>query len=283
MDNLKYDTEIQTLKENILVKPNDLGKSNKVEAFRKEEDIKKMFLQFDIHIKEAIEKKQEYEEMIWRRNKLMFFLGINIGLRGSDLCNFRWLDILDNNNKLVDHLRVRPKKTTRKKETNSSKMRRRKKIQSKKVIPICDVLIKDTNKEYSYQGKYVDIFLIDDIKKAIEDYMNRYPNFKREDYIFSSRKGINEPIQRTRLCRILQQIATEAGIDIHIGSHTLRKTFGYWRYKNSENKTDALVKLQKLFGHDSTSTTMVYIGVDEEELLQFYNNTKIGTESFFTI
>lgn len=278
MNVLNYKAETNFSKQNILEKPNDLGKSNKVETLRKKEDIQKMFLQFDNHIKKAIENKRIDDEMLWRRNKLMFFLGINLGLRGSDLCNFRWLDILDGNNNLVDHLRVRPKKTTRTTIKNSKGKKSKK---SNKVIPICDVLVKDDT-EYSYQGKYVDIFFIEEIKKAIEDYMKKYPNFKREDYIFRSRKG-NKPIQRERLCRIIQQVADEAGVDVHVGSHTLRKTFGYWRYKNAENKTDALVKLQKLFGHNSTSTTMFYIGIGEEELLQFYNSTKIGVESFFTI
>ena len=47
-----------------------------------------------------------------------------------------------------------------------------------------------------------------------------------------------------------------------IGTHTLRKTFGYWFYK--ETKDIAL--LQQLFNHSSPSITLKYIGINQDVL-----------------
>lgn len=44
------------------------------------------------------------------------------------------------------------------------------------------------------------------------------------DYLFSSRKGQNEPITRIQAYRLLNTIAEKIGLD-EIGTHTLRKSF----------------------------------------------------------
>lgn len=50
-----------------------------------------------------------------------------------------------------------------------------------------------------------------------------------DDYLFQSRKGVNSPISRIQAYRILNNAAHKIGLD-EIGTHTLRKTFGYWHY-----------------------------------------------------
>lgn len=235
------------------VKPENLGNSSEVQPFRKEEDIAKIFSYIDNKIKEN--EYSEAKKYIWERNKLMVFLGMNIGLRGSDLCKLRWSDILNNSGEIVDKTRVRPQKTT--KETSN----RRKKGNTIDITP-------------SYTGKYVDIFLSDNVRTVIKEYLDKYPYSNREDYIFLSRKGNDKPIGRKRLANIVKEVST--GIDGNYGSHSLRKTFGYHKYNNSSDKTKALVYLQKLFGHDSTATTMRYIGILNEDLQEFVEDTTIG-------
>lgn len=250
-------------------KPNNLGKSSMVYPLKSKDDISKMFNQFDFHIKNAIENHDWNNEYIWRRNKLMFFLGLNIGVRGSDLCNFRWCDILDDKGNILSHLRIRPKKTTKKAVKHAENKIDNETFQS--------IFITETG---GYHGKYVDIWLIEPIKQAIKEFMTIYSNFAMTDYIFQSRKGDNSQVTRQTLCRVVQKVAKECGITQKIGSHTLRKTFGYWRYKNAKNKTEALVNLQKLFNHDSTATTMTYIGITEEDLFAFYKETQIGIDDY---
>ena len=80
-----------------------------------------------------------------------------------------------------------------------------------------------------------------------------------EEYLFQSRKGENKPISRVQAYRILNSAAENVGLQ-EVGTHTLRKTFGYWHYK--QNKDVAL--LQQIFNHSSPSVTLRYIGINED-------------------
>ncbi|MGN7311557.1 tyrosine-type recombinase/integrase [Alkalicoccobacillus gibsonii] len=51
------------------------------------------------------------------------------------------------------------------------------------------------------------------------------------NYVFKSQKGDNKPFSTTQAYRILNVAAERAGLTDKIGAigtHTLRKTFGYW-------------------------------------------------------
>ena len=79
-------------------------------------------------------------------------------------------------------------------------------------------------------------------------------NMGLEEYIFKSRNGNNKPITRVRAYTILNEAAKIVGI-ADIGTHSLRKTFGYHYYIHSHD----IVVLQKLFNHSSPSITLLYI------------------------
>lgn len=70
------------------------------------------------------------------------------------------------------------------------------------------------------------------------------------------------PITRQRAYQIINAIAKRAGIQDHIGCHTLRKTFGYHYYK----MTGDVVSLQRILCHSSRRETLIYIGVIQEEI-----------------
>ena len=52
------------------------------------------------------------------------------------------------------------------------------------------------------------------------------------------------------------------GIENSVGTHTLRKTFGYWFYQASGN----LAYLQDLFNHSSSQITIRYIDLQDDEI-----------------
>ena len=58
-----------------------------------------------------------------------------------------------------------------------------------------------------------------------------------------------------------------------IGSHSLRKTFGFWNY---ELYKDVAI-LQEIFNHSSPSITLRYIGITED----MKNETIIGVGNLF--
>ena len=76
--------------------------------------------------------------------------------------------------------------------------------------------------------------------------------------------------------RIISDTAIEAGIEQNIGSHSLRKTFGFWRWHEAEDKDKALVILSKLFNHSSVSMTRKYIGILDEEIEDMFNSVELG-------
>ena len=82
---------------------------------------------------------------------------------------------------------------------------------------------------------------------------------EEEEYLFQSRKGKDKPISRVQAYRILNSAGAKVGLK-EIGTHTLRKTFGYWHYK--QNKDVAL--LQEIFNHSAPSVTLRYIGINED-------------------
>lgn len=95
-------------------------------------------------------------------------------------------------------------------------------------------------------------------------------NLNMTDYLFSSRKGKNKHITRVQAYRILNEVALGIGLE-EIGTHTLRKTFGYWFYK----KTKDIAMLQKLFNHSSPSITLAYIGIEQDEIDEAYDDFEI--------
>ena len=80
-----------------------------------------------------------------------------------------------------------------------------------------------------------------------------------EEWLFASRRG-GKPITRIQAYRIIQDACFEAGITDKIGTHTLRKTFGYHFYQ--EHKDIGL--LQYIFNHSSQQVTLLYIGITQD-------------------
>lgn len=94
------------------------------------------------------------------------------------------------------------------------------------------------------------------LRNEIDKYIR---NMEGSDYLFPSRKG-QQPISRVQAWKIVNDAAREVGIEDRIGTHTLRKTFGYHFYQ----KTKDVAMLQKIFGHASPSVTLRYIGISDD-------------------
>ena len=60
----------------------------------------------------------------------------------------------------------------------------------------------------------------------------------------------------------------EVGLPGNYGSHTLRKTWGYWQRK--DNNTP-LPLLMSAFGHSTQQQTLDYLGIQSEEIAELYH------------
>jgi site-specific recombinase XerD len=96
----------------------------------------------------------------------------------------------------------------------------------------------------------------------IERYLeSERPTANRNAPLFSSQKG-GKAISRQHAYYILNQAAKSVGISERIGTHSVRKTFGYFAYKQGID----LAMIQKLLNHSSQSETLRYIGITQEQM-----------------
>lgn len=110
-------------------------------------------------------------------------------------------------------------------------------------------------------GKENIITLNKEVYNALMDYINRNGLYDT-DYLFWSSKGINKPLTRNMGYNIMQQIKEGCKIPCNIGTHTLRKTYGYWFYK----QTGDIVALQAILNHSTPAQTLVYIGMQQKQV-----------------
>ena len=87
-----------------------------------------------------------------------------------------------------------------------------------------------------------------------------------DEPLFVSQKG--NRLSRVQTYKILNRAAKKAEINVQIGTHSLRKTFGYHHYKQFCD----IVLLQKILNHSSTAVTLRYIGLEQETIDKSYNN-----------
>lgn len=84
--------------------------------------------------------------------------------------------------------------------------------------------------------------------------------------LYSCRERIKGFLLRQQAYKILNSVAKDVGIKEKIGTHTLRKTFGYHAHKICYDIT----LIQKLFNHSSPSVTLRYIGITQDKLDNVY-------------
>lgn len=94
-----------------------------------------------------------------------------------------------------------------------------------------------------------------------------------DSYIFGSQKGGNLDVRS--VCKILKTAAKACGIKYNVGTHSLRKTFGYHQLKAHQDDALFLCQLQKMFGHSSPEITLRYCGLEGEQLRQYYNDVSL--------
>lgn len=219
-------------------KSNDGRSSTEVYPFRSDNEIRMMLSEFDNRIMQAY---TPTNIMIAKRNKMLFVVGINLSIRGSDLSDLRWSDLfirnIDGGYEWKDGTRIQPVKTRR-------------------------------------TGKYVTLAFNEAVKNIVNEYIMEYPIEDIDGYVFTSKKG--DKLPRASIGRIIKDVAESIGIKQNINSHSLRKTFGYHVWHKSENKEKSLVMLQYIFGHNSITDTMKYIGIVDTDIYSVFNELNLS-------
>lgn len=135
-------------------------------------------------------------------------------------------------------------------------------------LKVKDIKNKDTISIREKKTKKQKIFTINPIlKKEIKIYC---ADKDLNEYIVKSREGKNKPITREMAYKILSDIGELFNLP-NLGTHTLRKTFGYHHYMQYKD----VVLLQNIFNHSSPSITLHYIGIEQEKINKSIKNFKI--------
>lgn len=113
-------------------------------------------------------------------------------------------------------------------------------------------------------GKEKKIKINTSLCNEIRNYVN-YEQLSPDSYLFASRKG--KYVGRVQAYRVLKSASEAVGIE-NFGTHSLRKTWGYWTYKLS-NYNVALI--MDTFNHSSPSITLRYIGINQDQKDELYS------------
>lgn len=169
------------------------------------------------------------------RDRVMFALGIYTGRRISDLVKLDVRDIARIDRKghlcIVERLIIREQKT----------------------------------------GKFADPLIHPKVRRILSKYLR----FRRKH---SETLGalLNEPLLKSRqmshngqyritsrhALRVLKNAADACGITYKIGTHSLRKTFGYIQYQNGTS----IELIQRVLNHSSPEITLAYIGITRDDI-----------------
>lgn len=213
--------------------PNNNAEDRWVHPIRDKEDIKHILSYLHDQAGQTI---RVDTMMAAYRNELLFAIGINVGLRVSDLITLKWKNIFEEDMETF-------KDASRKKEQKT--------------------------------GKTKDICPNNCMKRYIMEYLsNTGIQPQSEEYVFiSSRKDKNgkfKPITDATVERMMKDIQINCNLGYNVNTHSLRKSYAWHKYMMYvENKDPlALVKVQKDLNHRNSSDTARYLGIDRDEKIR---------------
>lgn len=167
-----------------------------------------------------------YEQVQYHpRNQLLLTMGLNTALRISDLLSLQWKQVYDLENRSVrEHLLLVEAKT----------------------------------------GKASNIYLNGKITVQLQKYYRflasgRSLKISGDAYLFCGKDA--DPISRVQAYRIIRRAAENSGLSGVISPHSLRKTFGYYAWKQGVPP----VLLMEIYHHSSFDITKRYLGIEQDD------------------
>ena len=117
------------------------------------------------------------------------------------------------------------------------------------------------------------------LSNKIIDLLRRYLPYRQQNDIeytkalFLGKKGAR--LDRSGAYRLINKACEIVCPDINVGTHTMRKTFGYHHYQ----KFHDVVLLQRIFNHSAPHITLRYIGITQDQINDSYKNFNLFEET----
>jgi len=179
---------------------------------------------------EKVKDVQDYLRYRSYRNYVLFTVGVTTGYRAGDLVSLKVRDIRE-------ALRRKEFEIFEGKKKNSKNIR-----------------------EKNRRPRIVEI------RPKLAAILKEYIKDKKDyEYVFQSRKGINQHIGVQAVSNALKEAGEYFGLQ-DISAHSMRKTYAYKIYLESENN---IVAVKEMLGHSSIEETKLYIGLDRDLYHQY--------------
>lgn len=187
--------------------------------------------------REALENfKMYYLEKGEYRNHALIILGLNTALRIGDILNLKWKDVYSCPDKrFKKHICLTEQKTH--KET---------------VIAL-------------------NAAAVSALKLVLDESVETGKEPEPDGYLFESRNHTGLPLCRSQAYRIVKEAAAACGMSEHVSCHSLRKTFGYFAWKQGASS----VMLMNIYNHSSFRITQRYLGIEQDERDDIFMNIEL--------
>lgn len=167
-----------------------------------------------------------------QRNYMLIVLGTTLGLRVGDLMSIRVRDVVDGAGAVRPYLELIEEKT----------------------------------------GKRSRNAITPKAAAAITDYL-AHTDYRLDDPLFCSRKkqaGEKRALDITQVWKILNAAAKALGLEENVGTHSMRKTYGYSAnaamLAAGMSAGEAMEVLQEKYRHSSQTVTMRYLGLAQKNI-----------------
>lgn len=175
-----------------------------------------------IKSKDDLVKIEQYLLATNKRNYVIWELGLNSGLRVSDIVGLNVSDVVDKT-----HINIIERKT----------------------------------------GKGKSFYINKKLDKILSDFTK---DRKPDEPLFLGERD-KKRLDRSEVHRFIKKACKINNIEAHVATHTMRRTFGYHHYQKFKD----IVILQKIFNHSSARITLIYIGVEQDEIDDSYKNFEL--------
>lgn len=134
------------------------------------------------------------------------------------------------------------------------------KVGQVKGLKVGDVLAVKQSKT----AKYRQVTLNSRVVEVVQGWLS-VSKLDENDFLFRGQRGV---LTVPTVSTMVKTWCRHAGLKGNYGSHTLRKTWGYWQ--RMERGT-AVPLLMEAFGHATQQQTLAYLGIQAEEIAQIYD------------
>jgi len=104
--------------------------------------------------------------------------------------------------------------------------------------------------------------------EAIQNYLRVRPETSPDAPLFLSRTGHEKALTVSSLNALVKKWGKEVGIRENLGSHSLRKSWGFHQRKAGTS----VPVLMSIFNHSNQRQTLDYLGINEEEIAEAYRH-----------